>query len=179
MSKPLLAQLLSDHIGPWLKERGFRRSGLTFIRDLDEVAWVINYQRTEGRGECERFTVNFGVASLRLIRSDERLDPGRLVVELCHWRLRLGRLIDPPIDAWWQLCGSGSVEPSAVEQRQLLAELALPRLATIDSDRALASLWATGVSPGLTAAQREHYLAALRPPGPIADDAASCDIPAR
>lgn len=164
MKRPLSD--LIERMSPWLRDRGFRRSGFRFVSSRDEVVHLIDFQRSRERTTCDRVTLNLGVASRRLLELDPRLDPNSPSIETCHWRIRLGRLLDPPRDLWWDLCDNSSAEAVSAELIDLLERYGLPRLTSLPSDNALVREWATGVGVGITRVEREAFMHALAPNNP-------------
>jgi hypothetical protein len=124
----LLEQLLSEWVTPVLKERGFRKVGLSYEKDEAEAIVVVGYQRSRDRGDCDRFTVNLAVASKRVFSFEDHRTSKRTPVELCHWLMRLGRTLDESADPWWELCSAADVSAVGQEQQALLKTKALPLL---------------------------------------------------
>ena len=157
----LLGKLLSEQVAPLLKREGYRRSGQLFQREADESITVIGYQRSVRETGCDRFTVNLGIASKRLLDFEDRRTSARMPTERCHWQLRLGRLLDPPRDAWWEICDHADLDKVGQEQVNLLGLRALPTLGQMASDAALREAWLQGKAAGLTELQRLMYLSVL------------------
>ena len=103
-----LAKLLALH--------GFVRGGRTFRRDAGEgVVQVVTLQmRAFADGApggimapVDRFTVNLGIFIPEL--RPETPTPGAPVQEYdCALRARMGDLLDPPHDRWWDLPGDAA-----------------------------------------------------------------------
>jgi Domain of unknown function (DUF4304) len=157
----LLEKLLSEWVTPLLKERGFRKVGLSYEKDEAEAIVVVGYQRSRDGGDCDRFTVNLAVGSKRVFTFDDHRTTKRTPVELCHWRMRLGRTLDEPADTWWELCNVADVSAIGQEQQALLKMKALPLLEKTASDEALREQWKKGKAPGLTELQRLLNLSVL------------------
>jgi hypothetical protein len=157
----LLEQLLSEWVTPVLKERGFRKVGLSYEKDEAEAIVVVGYQRSRDRGDCDRFTVNLAVASKRVFSFEDHRTSKRTPVELCHWRMRLGRTLEESADTWWELCSAADVSAVGQEQQALLKTKALPILRKTASDEALREQWKKGKAPGLTELERLMNLSVL------------------
>lgn len=156
----LLETLVSERVSPRLKEAGYRRSGLRFERDAGEALAIVQFQRSRRETGCDRFTVNVGVASKRLL-TFEGLSGTRLEFDQFHWKKRLGRTTDDPHDEWWELCSETDVDSIASRVVSILVADALPQLDRMSSDMALTSEWLEGRSPGLTELQRLMGLTVL------------------
>jgi hypothetical protein len=157
----LLDELLADWVTPLLNKEGFRKTGLSYHKNDVEAIMVIAYQRSVRRGECDTFTVNLGIGSKHLFAFKDKSAPKRMSVERSHWSMRLGRLLENPHDAWWELCTKGDVATIGREQRDLLETKALPALNHMASDEALRRKWLARQAPGLTELQRLLNLSVL------------------
>jgi hypothetical protein len=157
----LLNELLTVWITPLLKREGFKKTGLAYEKDTGEDLLVIGYQRSRASGDCDRFTVNLGIASKRLFALDDERKSKRTPVELCHWRMRLGRTLEVSADTWWELCEPADIPVAGRDQQEILRTRALPLMERMASDEALRSEWRAGRAPGLTELQRLLNLSAL------------------
>jgi hypothetical protein len=157
----LLEELLREWIAPLLKPEGFRKAGRSFEKESEEAIVVVNYQRSRDGGECDRFTVNLGIASKRLFAFEDPRRTKHTPVEVCHWRMRMGRTLDPPRDAWWELCSSTDVPEVGREHQEILRTKALPLLEMTACDSKLRAEWTAGRAPGITELQRLLNLSAL------------------
>jgi uncharacterized protein DUF4304 len=158
--------LLEDWIEPTLKASGFQRRGNRFYRDAGDSVQLVDFQRSmTSTHDRVRFTVNLGVESKRLAaffesrtaRSKKRLPS----VDNCHWKLRLDWLVPDPINEWFVLDGRSDVEQLGRQLLTYLRGYVLPGLEAHGTDAALANLWLSGQSPGLTDFSRLLYLAVL------------------
>jgi Domain of unknown function (DUF4304) len=157
----LLGELVGEQLSPFLKQRGFKRSGLTFERDGAECICIIEFQRSAGDAGCERFNVNLGIASKRLLAFEDRGLRGRASVQQSHWRTRLGRTLETPADVWWELCVSADVARVSGEVQEALERHALPLMEATATDAALRAEWAAGRAHGITEFQRLQFLSVL------------------
>jgi hypothetical protein len=103
-----LAKLLAPH--------GYVRRGRTFRRDAGEgVVQVANLQMRPfaddaaggGMALVDRFTVNLGIFIPEL-RPETPVDPADVQDYHCALRARIGELMDPPHDHWWDLPGDAA-----------------------------------------------------------------------
>lgn len=144
-----------------MKTEGFHKAGLSFEKHDVEVITVVNYQRSRDGGTCDRFTVNLGIASRRLFAFEDPRTGTRTPVECCHWTMRLGRTLEPPSDAWWELCSAADVPSLGRVHQEFLKAKALPFVSRMASDDALRAEWVANRAPGLTDLQRLLNLAVL------------------
>jgi hypothetical protein len=131
----------------------------------DGNAEVIEFQKSD-KSSADRalFTVNLGFVCGELL-DPERADIRNSSVVDAHLRTRLGLLLDPPNDTWWELTSSTDSASLGSELSRLLIVRALPYLEMYGNKRALVALWESGKSPGLTAVQRSRYLSELKGSG--------------
>jgi hypothetical protein len=136
-AKDIVAQVVKTGIVPLLKERGFRKKGLTFHRSRGDTEQLINIQLSHGNFASEgRFYVNVGlnVLALRSLGGDGQ---GNVVIggQTIDLGLRLENLISSA-PAWWEV--DSTTDPSALGQELRRAiELLLQILDRIDSGPAL------------------------------------------
>jgi hypothetical protein len=157
----LLGALIRDWLTPVLKDHGFRRVGRSYEREGDEVIGVVDVQRSLRETGCERLTVNLGVASKKVFAFANHRTGKRTPIELCHWRVRLGRTMEHAGDAWWELCEAADLERVGSEVSEALVKNGLPALDRMSSNEALRSEWAAGRAPGITELQRLQFLSIL------------------
>lgn len=158
--------LLEDWIGPALRARAFQCQKNRFYRDSGDCIQLVDFQRSRtNTQDSVRFTVNIGVQSKRLAAFFEPPTPRskKLLpsVDDCHWSLRLDWLVPGPIDEWFVIDGRSKVEQLGQRLLTYLKGYVLPSLDAHATDGALAKLWLTGQSPGLTDFNRLLYLALL------------------
>lgn len=138
---------------PFLKRRGFRRSGRTFRRAEEEgVVQVINLQAGMFPVSASspsivpplygRFTVNLGIAVAELyeLQMGKPFKPSVQEHE-CAIRARLGHVAGELDDLWWDLTG----EPEAVahEVIGLLVDHGLPLLERFGTRAGILDGWVT------------------------------------
>lgn len=98
-------------------------------------------------------TINLSIRLGKLDR-DPSIFPGD-----GHWRKRIGEFMDKPSDYWWTCRNSEDAVQPGKRIAMLLETAALLEMEHLASAEALAALWASGQSPGLTQMQRDGYLA--------------------
>jgi Domain of unknown function (DUF4304) len=159
-----------DHLGKLLKPFGYRRKGgRTFMAQRPDVLLLINVQKGSATTpDTLVFTINLGIFCQRV---EDNLGHGGYVKPdpfTCHWRKRLGWLLDPPGDRWWQVSSSEETEKIARQIATFVEKRAVPALEDVSSIDKLRAVWLdpeSSAMSGLTDLQRKDYLAALE--GPI------------
>jgi len=153
-----MTRLATEPIAAVLKSYGYRKTGATFRRALDDVDHLINFQKSASSSSAEiRATVNIGiwVRSLAPIRAGV---PDKASLWSAHWHRRLGELMPGSTDRWWT--ATSDAEASAIGQdiAQALIQYGLPALEKLADARAVVTLWRQGMAPGLTESQRRRLL---------------------
>lgn len=141
----ILDEVIRRAVIPDLKDRGFRRSGVTFRRSLASCIQVLNVQAGQ-RSMAGQFTVNIGVffpAAHAEIRELLGWAPGRAGPSEpeCTVRRRVGGLLGVE-DKWWSLSPS-ECDRVVDEVRSVTRDVALPSLDRC-SDAAVARQEASG-----------------------------------
>jgi hypothetical protein len=119
---------VQSQLAKLLKPHGYIKAGRTFRRDAGEgVVQVVNLQMRTfaddaprgGMVMVDRFTVNLGIFIPEL--RPETPTPDAPVQEYdCALRARIGFLMDPPHDHWWDLPGdAGEAMLRVMEERGL------------------------------------------------------------
>lgn len=141
----MVGALITRAVVPVLKPLGFKRSGTTFRRELDECIQVVNVQSSQWNSrEGARFTINLGVffpavhAELDDFFRASIAASGPLEYQ-CHLRLRLGQLTADERDTWWLLRPG---EPDDAAAAAIEAALRGPALAWFERFRTPDSLLA-------------------------------------
>ena len=149
-NKQIVAAAVHDLLAP----REFKKKGLVFSRTLSDVVHFIALQ-SSGSSTAEelQLTVNLGVLVPSLCEAWSPHD-----VWSSHWQQRLGFLLPMPSDRWWQIRSEREASVAAAEIVAGLLDYGLPKLDTLPTKAALAELWRTGQSPGLTEVQRKRSL---------------------
>lgn len=116
----LIEQINVKCLGVPLIEAGFRRKGRVWTRTRDDrtdlVEMVLGKWNEGGSG---RFTVELGVAYPGLLEEVAEIEGfqyyrpylGKLAIEACQIRERIGFLLDSPSDRWWEVRSEGPIEP--------------------------------------------------------------------
>jgi hypothetical protein len=141
---------------PLLKARGYRKFGHNFSAVRTSATLWVNLQSSTSSTKAHlKITCNLGIVLHPLT------DESRRSVYDAHWRERIGFFLPDPHDRWW-ICGSDSEAITAGQEIALLLEnRALPEMDHLASPEAMAALWSSGRSPGLTDRLRRDYLAQL------------------
>jgi hypothetical protein len=122
--------MLRDELGPWLRERAFRKRSSRFRR-ADEAGWqVVDFQASQwGSRDDVRFTINLwvGVTELAAVEPDAQV------------QRRVGALLPGGEDHWWSIDDATDTSALAAELREALEKWCLPWL---DARRNLDALMA-------------------------------------
>jgi len=139
-----------------LKPRGFRKSGLSFTAARDEATLIVALQASTGTTQAIlRVTCN---VAIQLHRFAAGLRPN---VWDAQWHQRIGFFMPERCDHWWTCDSDEAAGRAGREIAALLEASALPEMERLAAPAALACLWRSGRSPGLTDGQRTEYLSAL------------------
>jgi Domain of unknown function (DUF4304) len=129
-------ELLADHVGPWLKERGFRRRAATFRRRQDEAWQIVAFQKSQFSDASDvSFTINLGVALDLLDDDPSWRSRGWPLDHECDFRERIG-VLHKGEDHWWSVPSRGPTDGIVADVLTAL-EAALPWLETHADARAL------------------------------------------
>jgi hypothetical protein len=149
-------KLVAASVADVLKPHGFRKSGLSFAAARSGVTLIVGLQSSVDSSQAElKITCNL------VICVDELADDPSTNSWGGHWRQRIGFFLPVPRDYWWR-CGSDpEARQAGREISSLLEDRALPAMEQLASPAALAALWSSGRSPGLTQGKRLDYLSRL------------------
>lgn len=148
------ARALASHLRPL----GYRRSGLRFARQGEEVVSLIELQlKRGGTKDVISFVVNYGV----LVPGLTGTGGGNVAPTYtdCHWGERLAGA--DGTERWWTVRAGDHPQELAAELETELDRQVLTTLQSMQSEAALIALWQTGRSPGLVEAQRLLFLGML------------------
>lgn len=139
---------LRRHIVPLLKRHGFEGEGTSFVRECDDIHWVINVQTGRWNNVDEfEFTLNVGVYVPGLMRIFlDRKEPARIGIEACAIISRIGLLTEEKLDTWWNITKDNKWKPLtdiALEIEELLKSKGLPFLERFRNKEAVATFLAT------------------------------------
>lgn len=114
----VIREALTEPLAP----HGFRKRGRVFRRRLDELAWVIDVQRSRYNSREElQFTVNCGIYVPRVLSTYLRLSEPTFPTSVdCCISVRIGMLADDQLDKWWALCEQPQ---SATEDMQIVGDV--------------------------------------------------------
>jgi len=151
--KNLILQAVTDVLRPM----GFHKSGSRFHRGLNDVIHLVTVQSSvSSTAHLLRITVNLGIWLPAL--ADEGDKPN---VWSAHWRERIGFLMPERADRWWEASSESEATAAALEICWAMRTFALTTLDTLSTADALAALWRSGRSPGLTERGAQRYLELL------------------
>jgi len=156
-------QLLLSQVASILKNYNFKKNSSTFYYQNNNGNWgIINFQKSMKSTSGEiLFTINVGVVSARLLNFfSVKPSKKRPNIWDCHWRIRLGQLIEGK-DKWWLIDFETSIEELGENITTYLLSLAIPGIEKYIEDNELRDLWLSGKSPSLTEFQRLLHLSVL------------------
>lgn len=158
----LYGTLLKDHVAPFLKADGFLRGGQCFLREGPESWAIIHFQQSSKSNSTKiLFTVDFGVASKRVCEFFGIQVEQKKSIDTCQWRQRLGMLLPGGVDRWWSIDAETDIATLGSDLVCILRDCGIPVIESLSEDAALRDIWMSGVSPGLTRAQRLMNLLVL------------------
>jgi hypothetical protein len=139
-------------VGPVLKQRGFRRRASKFTRMGEQIASLVEFQRSRDSSSRHlSFAINYGVAALSLLQV-EGVDGAKLWWTQCHWQHRVagpdGR------EAWLSVRDTDDPNELAARLTPLVERDVLPVLEEKQSEADLVRLWMSGQCGGLVDARR-------------------------
>jgi hypothetical protein len=149
--------IVIDAMAGTLTPLGYRRTGFVFRRVLGQLVHLVQLQGSRSSSaEVAKLTVNLAVFVPSL--SPPGKDPAVIAAQ---WRSRIGGLMPEKNDRWWTISSERQAVAAASEISDALANHGIPALSKVSSLESLRQLWASGISPGLTAGQRARVLAQL------------------
>lgn len=100
-----LKSLVKNSITPLLKSYGFKKNGDTYIKNMKNIVWVIDIQKSRWNDENElQFTFNCGIyfSALAFIYSNT---PNSSIPRIagCCIHSRIEMLSKSKLDKWWSL----------------------------------------------------------------------------
>ncbi len=140
-AQSVFKRFVDEEIAPFLRERGFARSGSTFHVRRDDAWGVVNFQRSASSTAAQvRFTVNVGATSEHLRDHPPwKWGGGRRPAESsCVVRERIGSLSGQS-DVWWTIDHEAHLARLGEDVRAVLADYALRWLEPLLSNDALAT----------------------------------------
>ena len=131
----------------------------------DEAMLIVGLQSsTESTQDLLKITCNAAIQLRRLACGP------RPSTWDAHWRKRIGFFMPEPRDLWWTCASDEAADQAGREIAALLETAVLPEMERLALPAAMAALWNSGRSPGLTDRQRVEYLSELRAGGVAAAD---------
>lgn len=143
---------------------GFVGNGDVLTLKVPEAVIMFELQQDlkNSSKELVRFTVNAGISldALRGFSEGQFLEPG-FSVDQCHWRSRLGKLMDSSSDVWWTINGDDEAEARCDEIVVAIRDIAFPHIQSLAVAETFVQLWKSGKGQGLTEYERRINLARL------------------
>lgn len=167
MDAPKGFRSLKSCLDKRLASIGFVANGYLLSRRTNDTVVVIDIQKDRKSSTKEeiRFTINVGI-SVDALREIAAVDGGPSssevpLLERCHWRQRLGRLLPAQRDVWWSVRDEQTAKSVCDEIASGLTDIAFPVLEAMASSDALVKAWQVGRGEGLTEYERRVNLAKL------------------
>lgn len=158
MSNASWSRTIAQPLRELLKPRGFKKTGLTFSRPLDDVDHLIGLQKSMASTADEsRVTLNLAVWVRRLATVRAGLVEKPNIWD-AHWRLRIGQLMPAHADRWWTITSDDQAILVGSEIAAAVSQYGLPVLGELMDADAVIALWRRGRAPGLTEKQRQQFL---------------------
>lgn len=149
-------KLTADPVAELLKPRGFQKSGWNFVATRDHATLIVSLQSSAGSMQAIlKISCNVAIQLRQLVQASR---PG---VWDAHWRERIGFFMPEPQDFWWACASDEAADRAGREIAALLEHAALPEMERLAVPAAMAALWTSGRSPGLTDGQRIERLSEL------------------
>jgi len=146
-----LNSILKNQVTPFLKELGFKKNLLIYSRDVGELKWLIDIQKSRWNDESEaQFTLNFGVYVPGVLSTYANMpEPAKPKIEHCSCSARVGMLTSERKDKWWKLTSDDSQEVVDEISQDLLSkirEIAVPFLSKFNSSLEVAEFLSSELS---------------------------------
>jgi len=165
--RPMFEQMLKE-VAAALASHGIKKRGRDLVWQSEECWAVIHFQKDRADLlEEQKFTVDVGIASKRILRFDGISVDRAPHAHECCWRRRLGQVLKNPTDLWWSITDHWSFRNAVDEVIDLILKEALPAMKQLMEDRALVRLpghhWGAFLSEFATLRFKAILLAELGP----------------
>jgi len=117
--------ILENRIVPILKEHGFKENQLTFTRQFESIAFVIDLQKSRWNDKSgSQFTLNIGIYVPEVFSIyTNKMEPTKIRLEHCTLHIRIGMLDPSSKDIWWTLSENDSFEVDNQISQELIEKL--------------------------------------------------------
>ena len=135
----IIDSVVSKHIHPLLKERGFRKQSRTFRKEGSESTLVVNVQASQWNEGLEgKFTINLGAyyQDIEDICDSHEIKGGPKEYD-CTVRSRIGQTMPGNFDRWWAIDASSNLDDIGKEVGDSLKVYGLPWLERVASKKSL------------------------------------------
>lgn len=144
-----------------LKNQGFKKRSNSFYLQVSGNWGIVNFQKsTKSTRNKIEFTVNFGIASTRILKKSLGTQ-ARPDIWDCQWQVRLGHLLEAKRDLWWTIDLETPIDQLSRQFQEYIFNYGIPELLKYIDDTSLRDLWLSGKSPSLTKIQRLRNLSIL------------------
>ena len=135
-----IARILSKNLTPFLRARGFNKTGNAYLSEKVDLAWLISVQKSRLNDNKEvQITINGGVYIPGVVSEYARRSaPDKPTLADCCLSVRIGMLEESRRDKWWKItsydeCPNTTDEIIAAELHEWVEGLLLPFLAKFKS----------------------------------------------
>jgi len=155
-------KLLINKISVGLKSNGFTKKDTTLYFNKVNNWGLINFQKSRSSEPDQiLFTINLGVCSEKIRSFHHPLTLLKPVLEDCHWRMRIGDIMEEKQDYWWKITEYTNLDDVANKIIDVLTNKGIPEILKHISDEDLEKGWIEGSSGGLTKFERLLYLTTI------------------
>ncbi len=142
MVEQRFSRLLKCSVTPFLKDRGFKKTRESYIRERGQLSWYLGFQRSRwDTSEKLEFTMNCGVFVPEVVaRYVNRPQKQSVSLTDCCLYVRIGMLADAKTDLWWSFLQSDEEtgdQTIAIEIQDAIQNLAMPFLEQFDTREAV------------------------------------------
>ena len=145
---------LINKVGLDIKSVGFNKYGDTFYVNKFRNWGLINFQKSRSSTSLATlFTINLGISS-NILRQNDGIDLSKKpIIWDCHWRKRIGFILEVKQDYWWELTDRTDLDKLSSDVIGMLNNRGIPELNEHINDESLISEWLNNVGSGLTELQ--------------------------
>jgi hypothetical protein len=155
--------LLLKKVMEELSIHNFKRSGTRFYIKKHNNWGLIEFQKNRhSDNEIILFTISLGICSEKLMLFLGPATQKNPTIEFCQWQERIGFLMTPPRDYWWEISSLTYIDALVPEVTDILISKGVPEIINNISDKDLEKCWRNrDQGTRLTNISRLIYLSSL------------------
>lgn len=158
----LYKSLISDVVYPVLKDHEFRLDKESLFSENEEIITLVGFQKSsKSTKDSFVFTINIGFLVKRISLFKRGSVTQQPEPDDCHWKMRIGFLLDDRKDKWWTLSNEADFSALSGELKGIVAERVLPLLKNYSSVDSFINFWLSGKAQGITDFERMINLSVL------------------